>query len=143
MSDAGKIVMTSGAFDLLHVDHVRHLKECREIAGPGGIVIVALNSDRSVMQRKGRKPVIAESQRREMLLETGLADRVAIFGESTPEILIHAFRPAAFVVGSDHSPDRVAGRAFIESYGGRVICRTASRTVSSSEIRERIERDRQ
>ncbi len=129
------VVMTSGTFDLLHIDHVRHLRECRK---HGNCLIVAMNSDNSSFRRKGRHPAIPELDRRAMLIETGLADRVMIFDDPTPILLIEAWKPDVFVVGSDYTPEQVAGRDLIESYGGRVVCRTASRTVSSSEIRSRI-----
>lgn len=130
------LVMTSGTFDLLHVEHLQHLRECRAM---GAALIVALNSDQSTLRRKGRLPVNDEIARRGALLATGVVDRVIIFDDPTPVLLIAAWKPQLFIVGSDYTPSMVAGREIIEAYGGRVICRTAPRTMSSSEIRERME----
>jgi D-beta-D-heptose 7-phosphate kinase/D-beta-D-heptose 1-phosphate adenosyltransferase len=53
-----KIVFTNGCYDLIHVGHVRYLKEAKS---HGDILVVAVNSDSSVRKLKGEKrPLIPE-----------------------------------------------------------------------------------
>ena len=133
------LAMTSGVFDLLHAEHIEHLRECKSY---GKMLIVAINSDESVHRRKGRRPEQREQERRAAVQATGFADRVVIFDDPTPMLLIVAWKPEFFIVGSDYTPDRVAGRDYIEAYGGKVICRAAPRTMSTSQIREQLEKER-
>ena len=51
LKDGGKrIVLTNGAFDLLHVGHVRALKDAKS---HGDVLVVAINADESVRRLKG------------------------------------------------------------------------------------------
>jgi len=53
--------MTSGSFDLLHDFHLRYLKQCRRECD---VLIVGIDSDRLVRERKGpSRPILSEFQR--------------------------------------------------------------------------------
>jgi len=45
-----RVVLTNGCFDLLHPGHVTYLQQARAL---GDVLVVALNSDRSVRELKG------------------------------------------------------------------------------------------
>lgn len=62
---ADKIVgLTSGSFDLFHAVHEQYLQCCRRHCGHDGILIVGVDSDHLIRQRKGpRRPIIPESDR--------------------------------------------------------------------------------
>src|ERR1700732_2101859 len=86
-----KIVFTNGCFDLLHVGHVRYLKEAR---GLGDYLVVALNSDASVRSLKGpERPVQSQDDRAEILSSLSFVDAVTIFDEPTPLELIQLLTP--------------------------------------------------
>lgn len=113
-----QVVFTNGCFDLLHVGHVKYLQKAREL---GDLLIVGLNSDRSVRQLKGaNRPLIAEEERAHILAALDCVDYVTIFDEDTPLELIKLFNPEVLVKGGDYSLDGVVGRAEVESRGGRV-----------------------
>jgi len=113
-----KIAFTNGCFDILHVGHVRYLKEARKTAD---ILILALNSDSSVRAIKGEKrPLIPEMERAEILAGLECIDFVTIFTESTPLELICYLRPDVLVKGGDWPEDQVVGRSEILEWGGQV-----------------------
>lgn len=113
------IVFTNGCFDILHVGHIRYL---REAARQGDILVVGLNSDRSVRELKGSgRPVIRQADRAEMLCALEFVDYVVIFDESTPYELIKCIRPDVLVKGADYKPEEVVGRDIVEANGGKLV----------------------
>src|SRR6516164_3316281 len=82
-SEGKTVVWTNGCFDLLHVGHVRNLQAARAL---GDVLVVGLNSDRSVRQLKGpERPIVPAAERAEILAALECVDHVVIFEESTPE----------------------------------------------------------
>lgn len=117
-----KLVFTNGCFDLLHVGHVRYLKEAKQ---QGDILVVAVNSDNSVKKLKGpTRPIQNEDDRAEILAALSCVDAVLIFDEQTPEKLITEIRPDVLVKGGDWKPDQIVGGTFVQSYGGKVLSLT-------------------
>lgn len=114
-----KIVFTNGCFDLLHVGHVRYLKEARKL---GDFLFVGLNSDASVKQLKGpQRPVQNENDRAEILSSLACVDSVALFTQDTPAEIIQMVRPDFLVKGGDWKKESIVGSDFVESYGGQVL----------------------
>jgi D-beta-D-heptose 7-phosphate kinase/D-beta-D-heptose 1-phosphate adenosyltransferase len=114
-----KVVFTNGCFDLLHVGHVRLL---REAAALGDFLVVGLNSDASVHQLKGPgRPINSEGDRAELLVALECVDAVIVFDAETPLDLIKAIRPDVLVKGGDYRPEEVVGRAQVEAAGGRLV----------------------
>ncbi len=127
-----KIVFTNGCFDILHVGHVRCLKEA---ARQGDILIIGLNSDASVLRLKGTgRPVNCESDRAEMLLSYEFVDFVSMFEEDTPYELIRACEPDIIVKGGDYMPDEVVGKDIVEKRGGKVVIVPLEEGKSSTEM---------
>ncbi len=126
------IVFTNGCFDLLHVGHVTYLEEA---ASHGDILIVGLNSDRSVQRLKGpERPVIKAGERAAMLASLGCVDHVVVFDEDTPHALLRRIRPSVLVKGGDYQPHEVVGHEIVESYGGRVEVTDLVPDVSTTNI---------
>ncbi len=113
-----RVVLTNGCFDLLHPGHVRYLREAR---GLGDVLIVALNSDRSVRLLKGSKrPILKEDERAEVMAALESVDYVTIFDEETPRELIARLLPDILVKGGDWGLDSIVGREEVEAAGGEV-----------------------
>ena len=113
------IVFTNGVFDLLHVGHVRYLREAKSY---GDVLILGLNSDASVRRIKGpRRPIVPESERAEMLAALEYVDYVVIFEDDTPEALIRKVAPDVHVKGGDYSPDDLPEAPLVRALGGRVV----------------------
>ena len=101
-----KTVFTNGCFDILHAGHVRYLKKAKSL---GDVLIVGLNSDRSVAGLKPGRPVNSEKNRAEVLAALGAVDYVVIFNERTPYNLIRTVRPDLLVKGGDWKREDIVG----------------------------------
>ena len=113
-----KIAFTNGCFDILHVGHVRYLKEAKKTAD---ILVLALNSDASVQAIKGiKRPLVSGEERAEVLAALECIDFVTIFHELTPLELICYLKPDILIKGGDWPEDKVVGRDEIKKWGGHV-----------------------
>lgn len=113
-----KIVFTNGCFDILHIGHIRYLKEAK---AKGDILVLGLNSDASVRRLKGpSRPVNNEKDRMDMLAEMEFIDYVVLFEEDTPYNLITKVKPDILVKGGDYQADNIVGADFVRSSGGTV-----------------------
>jgi D-beta-D-heptose 7-phosphate kinase/D-beta-D-heptose 1-phosphate adenosyltransferase len=130
-----KFVFTNGCFDLLHPGHIALLREAR---AQGDYLLVAINSDRSVRELKGKaRPVQNDVDRAEVLAAIRDVDAVLIFDEDTPKELIDALRPDVLVKGGDYTVDQILGRDVVEKDGGRVHIVPLVEGKSSSALAER------
>ena len=105
-AEGKKIVFTNGCFDLIHIGHVRSLKEAKKL---GDVLVVGLNSDRSVSLMKPRRPIIPQEQRAEILASLDMIDYVSLFDEETPYELIKLIQPDVLVKGGDWEKEDVVG----------------------------------
>lgn len=105
-----KIVFTNGCFDILHKGHVSYLQKAKEL---GDILVVGLNSDRSVKELKGEeRPINSQEDRAYLLASLECVDFVIIFDESTPYELIKEISPTFLVKGADYEGKEVVGSEF-------------------------------
>lgn len=133
---AEPIVFTNGVFDLLHRGHVEYLEEARAL---GARLVVGVNSDASVQRLKGpRRPLVPQGERAELLEALRCVDLAIVFDDDTPDRLIRAVRPDVLVKGGDWSIERIVGREFVESYGGRVMNIALREGLSTTALVERI-----
>ncbi|MGB6066047.1 MAG: D-glycero-beta-D-manno-heptose-7-phosphate kinase [Desulfomonilaceae bacterium] len=113
-----KIVFTNGCFDLFHAGHLEIL---RRASAMGDVMVVGINSDRSVARIKGPgRPIIAQTDRVELVSALSFVDFVVVFEEDTPENLIRELRPDILVKGEDWKGKEVVGEAIVRARGGRV-----------------------
>ena len=133
---AGKrVVFTNGCFDLLHAAHVRLLEQARAL---GEVLVVGINSDRSVRELKGdNRPLVPEVERAEVLSALEAVDAVTIFDEATPRELIAALLPDVLVKGGDWGTN-IVGKEEVTAAGGRVVSLPYEQGYSTSELIERI-----
>ncbi len=133
---AERLVFANGCFDLLHPGHVRHLEAARAL---GDLLVVALNTDRSVRALKGpERPLVGERARAQVVASLGAVDWVTLFDEDTPRGLIAALLPDVLVKGGDYCPDSVVGRTEVEAAGGRIEILPFLEGYSSTELVRRI-----
>jgi D-glycero-beta-D-manno-heptose 1-phosphate adenylyltransferase len=119
---SGKLlVVTNGCFDLLHAGHVTYLEQAR---AQGGLLLVGLNSDRSVRQFKGAgRPVNAEEDRATVLAALQSVDAVCIFDEPSAQAFLEEASPDVYVKGGDYTLDTLnqQERRLVESMGGKIV----------------------
>jgi D-beta-D-heptose 7-phosphate kinase/D-beta-D-heptose 1-phosphate adenosyltransferase len=126
------VVFTNGVFDLLHPGHVRYLRAAR---AEGDVLVVGVNSDRSVRSNKGpTRPVIPENERAEVLSALECVNAVAIFDDETPAAIIQRLQPDVLVKGADWAADAIVGRDTVEARGGRVVRMPIEQGWSTSAI---------
>ncbi len=114
-----KIVFTNGCFDILHIGHIRYLKQASLL---GDTLVVGLNSDTSVKRLKGTKrPVNSQEDRAELLCALSFVDYVVVFEEDTPYELIKKIQPDVLVKGGDYDKDAVVGKDVVEARGGNLV----------------------
>lgn len=131
-----KIVFTNGCFDILHVGHIRYL---RQAAALGDMLVVGLNSDASARRLKGEgRPVNSEDDRAELLASLEFVDYIVVFEEDTPYELIKQVRPDVLVKGGDYAPENVVGRDIVEARGGKLVLIDFVEGRSTTQIIRRI-----
>ncbi len=131
-----RLVFTNGVFDLLHVGHVRYLREARSL---GDALLVAINSDRAVRELKGaNRPVMTEGERAEVLAALEAVSFVTVFDELSPRSLIAELLPDVLVKGGDYAPSEIHGREEVEAAGGRVLSLPFVEGASTTDIIKRI-----
>ena len=114
-----KIVFTNGCFDILHIGHLRYLEKSHS---HGDILVVGINSDRSVKKIKGPpRPIVPEMDRAELLMGLRPIDHVIIFDEETPLNLISKVQPDILVKGGDWNPEEIVGSNIVKASGGKVL----------------------
>jgi D-glycero-beta-D-manno-heptose 1-phosphate adenylyltransferase len=130
------VVFTNGVFDLLHLGHVRYLRQARAL---GDALLVGINSDRSVRTNKGpERPLMPQAERAEILAALACVDRVVIFDDPTPLALIAAVQPHVLVKGADWAENDIVGREIVERRGGRVVRVPVEPGYSTTGLIERI-----
>jgi D-glycero-beta-D-manno-heptose 1-phosphate adenylyltransferase len=136
-----KITLANGAFDLLHVGHIRYLRAAKRL---GGKLVVAVNSDESVRALKGDgRPLMPADERAEILAALSDVDAVVIFPERDVRALVREIRPDIHAKGTDYTADNVPERDTVIECGGRVVIVGDPKDHSTSDIiRTRLEQRR-
>jgi D-beta-D-heptose 7-phosphate kinase/D-beta-D-heptose 1-phosphate adenosyltransferase len=131
-----RIVFTNGCFDLLHIGHIRYLEEAKSL---GDILVVGVNSDRSVRGLKGpNRPILPEEERAEILSGLECVSYITIFDESTPLELISTLQPHVLVKGGDWTKESTVGKEVVERLGGEVVILPFVEGSSTSNLIETI-----
>ena len=131
-----RIAFTNGCFDLLHAGHVQYLDRIRRLAD---VLVVGINSDRSMRRLKGAgRPLVPQRDRARVLAALRSVAYVTVFDEATPLALIRAVRPDVLVKGADWAADRIVGADVVRRAGGRVVRIPLLIGHSTSRLIERI-----
>ena len=131
-----RIVFTNGCFDLLHLGHIRYLEKAKSL---GDILVVGVNSDRSVQSLKGpERPILPEEERAEILSGLECVDYITLFDELTPLELISSLQPHILVKGGDWAKETTVGREVVERSGGEVVILPFVEGSSTSNLIETI-----
>ena len=126
------VVFTNGCFDLLHAGHLALLERARSL---GDVLVVGVNSDRSVRLLKGAgRPLVPLAERMEMLAGLRVVDYVVPFDAATPARLVALLRPDVLVKGGDYRRSEIVGRRTVEAYGGRVVTVPLRRSRSTTDL---------
>ena len=131
------IVLTNGCFDLIHAGHLRTFREAKQW---GDILVVGINSDRSVKALKGNsRPIIPENDRAELLAALTPVDFVTIFTETTAINLLEKVRPHIYLKGGDYTLENLPEKPVLERFNITVKFTPLIPGVSTSEIIRKIQ----
>lgn len=137
-AEGKRVVTVNGSFDLLHAGHLHILREAR---GQGDVLIVGVNSDRSVREYKGAtRPIVGEADRAAMLLALKDVDYVHVFDETVPMPFLDEVRPDVHVNGSEYGADCIEAPT-VRAHGGRVHIVEKVPGLSTSALLDRVRRD--
>ena len=126
----------NGAFDLLHVGHIRYLEAAKREADR---LIVAVNDDASVRGLKGAaRPVLPQADRAELVAAVRAVDYVVMFSEPTVTALLELLRPDVHCKGTDYTVDTVPERDTVRGYGGRIAIVGDPKDHSTSDLLTRL-----
>ncbi len=131
-----QIVFANGAFDLLHVGHVRYLKAARR---EGGWLAVGVNSDQSVQRAKGAgRPILPEAERVEIVAALACVDAVVLFEEDSPAQILRELAPDVHAKGTDYTSASVPERDVVAAHGGRTAIVGDPKDHATTDLIERI-----
>ena len=112
------VVTTNGCFDILHVGHVRYLQKTKSFAD---VLIVLLNSDKSVRSIKGpTRPINNENDRAEILCALSCVDYVVMFDEDSPRNLLDEMKPDVYTKGADYTMETLPEADIMQKNNTRV-----------------------
>ena len=130
------VVFANGAFDLLHVGHVRYLEAARR---EGGWLAVGVNADASVARAKGPgRPIVPARERAEVVAALAAVDAVVLFEEDSPAALMAALRPDVHAKGTDYAAEAVPEREVVAAYGGRTVIVGDPKDHSTTDVIARL-----
>lgn len=111
-----RIVLTNGVFDLLHVGHLRYLRQARN---EGDLLVVGVNADRAVS--KAGRPIVPEAERAELVAALEPVDFVVIFGEPTADRLLRTLAPHVYAKGADYTRKTLPEARTARQMGARLV----------------------
>jgi len=130
------IAWTNGCFDILHLGHVSYLQAAKK---KDRILVIGLNSDKSIRKIKGSKrPIVPQNERAGVLAALECVDYITIFDEDTPQRFIEILKPDVLIKGDDWKGKGVAGSDVVEANGGKVEYIKFIDQCSSTNIIEKI-----
>ena len=123
-------VFVNGSFDILHVGHLELLRYAKSL---GDHLLVAVDSDRRITEKKGPlRPFNDEINRSSLMSELKPVDQVAIFDSDLDLInIIKESQPDIMIVGSDWKGKPIVGSQFAKEiiYYDRTNNESTSRTI--------------
>ena len=131
-----KVVLANGCFDILHVGHLRFLQHARAM---GDVLVVAINSDKSMRLIKDPgRPILDETERVALVSALRPVDHVVLFHEPDVSRVLEVLRPAIHAKGTDYTEQTVPEREKVLAYGGEVRIAGDPKNHSTRDIIERI-----
>jgi rfaE bifunctional protein nucleotidyltransferase chain/domain len=131
-----KVVLANGCFDLIHVGHIRYLKESKK---KGDVLVLALNSDSSIRKLKGEgRPILNQIERAEIASSFYFVDYITFFDEPNVEKVLLALKPDIHAKGSDYTKETVPEKETVKQYGGAIAITGGPKIKSTSELIKEI-----
>jgi|SRR3989338_8855306 len=131
-----KIITTNGVFDILHYGHVKYLEDAKRL---GNILIVGINTDKSVKKNKGdKRPINDEKSRAAVLAALESVDYIFLFNEKDPRDWLSKIKPNIHVKAGDYKLSQIIEKEVVEKNGGKVIITSSEKDYSTTKIINKI-----
>jgi rfaE bifunctional protein nucleotidyltransferase chain/domain len=131
-----KVVLANGCFDLIHVGHIRYLKESKK---KGDILVLALNSDSSIRKLKGEgRPILNQKERAVIASSFYFIDYITFFDEPNVEKVLLALKPDIHAKGSDYTEETVPEKETVKGYGGTIAITGGPKIKYTSQLIKEI-----
>ena len=131
-----KIITTNGVFDILHYGHVKYLEQAKKL---GDMLIVGVNTNKSVKQNKGdKRPINDETSRMSVLAALESVDYVFLFDEKDPRDWLNKLKPNIHVKAGDYKLSQIIEKDVVERNGGKVIIAKAEKGHSTTDLISKI-----
>jgi D-beta-D-heptose 7-phosphate kinase/D-beta-D-heptose 1-phosphate adenosyltransferase len=130
-----RVVLTNGVFDVLHVGHLRFLRQARAL---GDLLAVGINADQTV--NKPGRPIVPDVERAELVAALEPVDFVVVFDQPTADTLLQTLTPDVYVKGADYSEATLPEAASARRVGAKLVFVELTPGRSTSELLARIER---
>lgn len=139
--EAGELIaFTNGCFDILHVGHIRYLKKAASL---GDKLVLAVNSDSSVRELKGKnRPFVPEEERMEVLAALEMIDYLVLFSEIDCRNVLEKIKPQIYVKGGDYRIEDLPEAETVYAYGGKIVLITEVKGRSTTNIIKKIRKSR-
>jgi rfaE bifunctional protein nucleotidyltransferase chain/domain len=135
-AEGKRVVLANGCFDVLHVGHIRYLRDARKL---GDVLFLGLNDDEAVTRLKGPgRPVMPVEERAEILGALRDVDHVVVFTDDTADALVARLRPDVHAKGTDYTTETVPEAAAVRAAGGRVAIAGDPKSHSTRDVIARI-----
>lgn len=136
-SEGKSIIFCNGAFDIIHVGHVRYLEGAK---AEGDVLIVGVNTDESIRRYKGKdRPLQPLEARMEIVASFSAVDIVTCFGEPTADAMLECIRPDAHAKGPEYTPGNLPEYPTIQRLGIRLATVGGPKDNSSTELIDRLQ----
>jgi rfaE bifunctional protein nucleotidyltransferase chain/domain len=130
------IVFANGAFDVIHVGHIRYLQGAK---AEGDVLVVGVNSDQSIRKYKDpHRPLQPLTERMQIVAAFGCVDIVTCFDEPTCDAMLELIRPVVHAKGPDYTPESLPEYATLQRLGIRLANVGGPKNHSSTELIERL-----
>ena len=131
-----KIVTTNGVFDILHIGHVKYLEQAKKL---GDVLIVGINTDKSVKQNKGNKrPINDEKSRSYVLAALESVDYVFLFNEKDPRDWLEKLKPDVHVKAGDYRLNQIIEKNAVEKNNGKIMISKIEKNYSTTKTINKI-----
>lgn len=134
-SQSKSIATLNGSFDLLHAGHLEMIYQASLQAD---VLILGLNTDRSIQGYKSSKrPIVPLEQRMLMIGALAMVDYVTSFDELDPREMLKKIRPDVHVNGSEYGTNCIEAEV-VHEYGGRLHIVSLVPGLSTSQLIHKI-----
>jgi len=97
-SSTKKIVLAGGVFDIIHPGHIHTLNAAKAL---GGVLVVAIATDKTAKKMKKRTPLHNQELRRELVSCLSMVDKAIVGHEDDIFQTVKEVKPNIIVLGYD------------------------------------------